>query len=86
MANYKIGIKSSAAKALADLPAADQRRIAAKIDSLAANPRPQGSQKLAGVDDLYRIRSGDYRVIYQILDRQLVVLLIRIAHRREVYR
>jgi mRNA interferase RelE/StbE len=83
---YRIGIKSSAAKALADFPATDQRRIAAKIDTLTANPRPEGSQKLAGVDDLYRIRSGDYRVIYQILDRQLVILVIRIAHRREAYR
>jgi mRNA interferase RelE/StbE len=86
MSNYRIDIKSIAAKALADLSAADQRRIAAKIDTLAANPRPEGSRKLAGVEDLYRIRSGDYRVIYQILDRQLVVLVIRIAHRREVYR
>ena len=86
MAMYRIDIKPSAAKELAGLPVADQKRIASKIDALATNPRLEGSQKLAGAEDLYRIRSGDYRVIYQIQDRHLIVLVVRIAHRREVYR
>ena len=86
MAAYRIDITPSATKELAGLPIADQRRIAAKIDALAMNPRLDGSQKLAGADDLYRIRSGDYRVIYQIQNKHLIVLVVRVAHRREVYR
>ncbi len=86
MATYRIDIKPSAAKELSSLPVVDQKRIATKIDALAANPRMEGSQKLAGAEDLYRIRSGDYRVIYQVQDRHVIVLVVRIAHRREVYR
>jgi mRNA interferase RelE/StbE len=53
---------------------------------LADDPRPQGSEKITGSDDLYRIRSGDYRAIYTIQDDRLVVLVVRVAHRRDVYR
>ena len=83
---YTVLIHPSAVKNLARIPRRDQLRIRTAIDSLARAPRPQGVVKLAGIDDLYRIRVGDYRVVYQIQDRRLVVLDIRIAHRREVYR
>ena len=84
--NYAIEIKPAAMKALAGLPRADQQRIRGKIEALANNPRPVGVVKLSGPENLYRVRSGDYRVVYQICDRILVVVIIRIGHRREVYR
>lgn len=83
---YTVELKPSAAKALEALPKPDQRRIAARIDALATDPRPGGAKKLEGEDDLYRIRVGDYRIVYQIQARRLIVLVVCIAHRRDVYR
>jgi mRNA interferase RelE/StbE len=83
---YTVQIKASALKALARLPRTDRLRIKARIDSLAAEPRPQGAVKLAGPEGLYRIRVGNYRVVYALSDAALVVLVVRIGHRREVYR
>lgn len=57
-----------------------------EIDALAEEPRPSGVRKIRGADDLYRIRVGDYRVVYQVKDDVLVVLIIRVRHRRDVYR
>jgi mRNA interferase RelE/StbE len=82
---YKIIIAEQAIKALGKLPRKVQRQISEKIDSLADNPRPAGTEKLQGAD-LYRIRSGDYRVIYQIKDDVLIVLVVRIGHRKDIYR
>ena len=56
------------------------------MDGLAKEPRPKGVKKLSGADDLYRIRVGDYRVVYQIRDDRLIVLVVRIGHRKDVYR
>jgi mRNA interferase RelE/StbE len=75
-----------ALKQFQDLPQKVQRRIAPAIDALADEPRPRGVEKLEGEDDQYRIRVGSYRVIYSIWDDRLVVLVIRIGHRRDVYR
>jgi mRNA interferase RelE/StbE len=83
---YRIQFAPSARRQLEDLPMKIQRRIAAHIDQLAFNPRPRGSIKLEGEDDLYRIRVGKYRVIYGIQDDELIVLVLRIGHRRDVYR
>jgi mRNA interferase RelE/StbE len=63
-----------------------QTRLARQIDSLAENPRPHGAKKLAGEEGLYHVRAGDYRVIYQIQDKILLVLIVRLGHRSEVYR
>ncbi len=63
-----------------------QRRIAAAIDRLAVDPRPSGVRKLTGADNLWRIRVGDYRIVYEIEDDRLVVLIVRIGHRRDIYR
>lgn len=63
-----------------------QLRLRTRIDALETNPRPSGAKKLAGREYLWRIRVGDYRVVYEIHDRILVVLIVRIAHRREAYR
>ena len=62
------------------------RRFRSALDSLSANPRPPDCTKLQGASDLYRIRVGDYRIIYQIQDDVLLVLVIEIGHRREIYR
>jgi mRNA interferase RelE/StbE len=61
-------------------------RLVAAIRGLATDPRPPGCEKLVGVEDLYRIRVGDYRIIYQIQTAVLLVLVVKIGHRREVYR
>ena len=85
MASYKLFIKPSAAKELESVPAKARRMIARKVQSLAMDPRPRGSEKLSG-EDLYRIRQGDYRVLYDIQDKAGVIVVIKIGHRREVYR
>ena len=67
------------------MPAKDRQRIVRRIEALAENPRPAGAEKLSG-DDKHRIRQGDYRILYEIEDAQLVVTVVRIGNRREVYR
>jgi mRNA interferase RelE/StbE len=83
---YRIEVKPSAADALAKIPEPRRRRIVRKIDRLADNPRPRGAILLEGPSSLYRIRVGDYRIIYQIQDAALVVLVVRIGQRGDVYR
>jgi mRNA interferase RelE/StbE len=73
-------------RALRAFPRPDQVRIAARIDALSRNPRPPGNEKLKGDDGLYRVRQGDYRIIYTIKDAELLVLVITIGNRRDVYR
>lgn len=85
MANT-IQFTPAAAKQLEKLDAPVRRRIGAAIDGLVDNARPQGAKKLQGSDDLWRIRIGDYRVIYQIHDRQLLVIIVTIGHRGDIYR
>lgn len=83
---YRVEFTSRAARDLAALPTLTQKRIAARIDALALDPRPSASKKLHGGEDLYRIRVGDYRMIYQVQARIVVVTVIRIGHRRDIYR
>lgn len=83
---YTVELSRIAQKALKDIPQADVRKICDKIEKLKKEPLPNGSEKLAGNDDLYRIRSGDYRIIYQIWKKKLIILVLKIGHRREVYR
>jgi len=83
---YQILIKDSARKELAALSLPLQKRIDTRIRALSENPRPGGVKKLASDENLYRLRVGDYRIIYQIQDKALLVLVIKIGHRREVYR
>ena len=86
MASYKLVIKRSAAKELEAVGSRkDRRRIVVKIRSLAVDPRPLGYQKLSG-SEKYRVRQGSYRIVYSIEDDRLVVTVVRIVHRREVYR
>ena len=87
MAKYRLLIKPSAAK---EIEAVDQKkdrqRIVAGIRLLADDPRPPGCEKLAGKDDRYRIRVGRYRVIYSVADGELLVIVVRVGHRKDVYR
>jgi mRNA interferase RelE/StbE len=75
----------SAAKELERVPTKDRRRMVAKIWTLAENPRPVGAEKLSG-EDKYRVRQGNYRILYEIVDSDLIVTVVRIGNRREVYR
>lgn len=82
----RIEFTSRAARAFRKLPLDVQRRLDPAILALAANPRPPGCVKLSGEDALWRIRVGDYRVVYQIRDDVLLVLVVNVGHRREIYR
>ncbi|HEY6057184.1 MAG TPA: type II toxin-antitoxin system RelE/ParE family toxin [Candidatus Limnocylindrales bacterium] len=85
MASYRILIKRSAARELEDLPTTDRRRVVTRIQGLATDPRPPGCEKLSG-EEKYRIRQGDLRVLYEVADRESIVTVVRIGHRRDVYR
>jgi mRNA interferase RelE/StbE len=83
---YRLEIKNSARKQIIRLPKPDQRRVMAAIADLADTPRPDGVRKIVGTEDAYRIRVGDYRIVYEIVDRILTVYVVRVAHRQDVYR
>jgi mRNA interferase RelE/StbE len=82
---YEIEIERSALKALEKLPLKDRNKVINTIERLASNPRPAGAKKLTGRDG-WRIRIGDYRVIYEIKDRICYILVLDIGHRKEIYR
>ncbi|MFN2323996.1 MAG: type II toxin-antitoxin system RelE/ParE family toxin [Trueperaceae bacterium] len=86
MASYRLVLKASAREDLQALPTeADRQRVAARIESLASDPRPAGCRKLTGSDH-YRVRQGRFRIVHQVRDRELVVLIVRMADRRGVER
>lgn len=85
MASYELTFKKSVAKDLRAFPKQDVKRIMQRIRSLADDPRPAGCEKLSG-QERYRVRQGVYRVIYEIEDDRLIVLVVKVGHRREVYR
>lgn len=84
--SYSLRIKRSAEKELKKLPAIDLRRIIDRVHELAQQPRPAGCEKLSGDIERYRIRQGDYRIVYGINDVARQVEIVKIGHRREVYR
>jgi mRNA interferase RelE/StbE len=87
VAGYKLLLKESAAKEVEAVDSkSDRRRIIEKIRSLGATPRPHGSEKLAGYEDRYRLRQGNYRIVYLINDGRREVTIFKVAHRRDVYR
>ncbi len=85
MANYRLVFKKSVAKDLRGIPKPDIGRILACFETLAQNPRPPGCEKLSGMER-YRLRQGNYRVLYEIRDDELIVTVVKVGHRREVYR
>ena len=85
MANYEICIKPSAAKELKKIPKKVLQKIVVKIKGLAFDPRPPGCEKLSS-EERFRIRQGDYRIVYTIEDEKLIVIVVKIGHRRNVYK
>jgi mRNA interferase RelE/StbE len=86
VSRYSVEIARRAIKSIAKLPRQEQQRIRAAIDLLADEPRPPGCVALSGEDSAYRVRVGDYRVVYEVFDKRLVIQVVRVGHRRDVYR
>lgn len=86
MSRYRVHLARRAVKSIARLPRAEQQRIRAAIDLLADEPRPPGCVALTGEAGVYRVRVGDYRILYEVVDERLLILVVRIGHRRDVYR
>ena len=82
---YRIEVTPRARKDLKGLPKRERQRVAEQIDILKADPRPTGCKKLKGREDFYRIRVGNYRVVYQIENEVLLILIVRIGDRKEIY-
>ena len=85
MASYSLFLKRSAAKELEAVAAKDRRRIVDRIQALGAEPRPPGVEKLSGAEK-YRVRQGDYRVLYTVDEAAHIVVVVKIGHRRDIYR
>ncbi|MCK4509861.1 MAG: type II toxin-antitoxin system RelE/ParE family toxin [Desulfuromonadales bacterium] len=85
MANYKIYFRKSAAKELGKLPNLEIQKIIQRIESLAIDPRPIGCEKLTR-QEFYRVRQGNYRIIYSVQDDELTVWVVRIGHRKDIYK
>ncbi len=85
VASYSIVFKQSVAKDLRPIPKKDVQRILKRIDGLADDPRPAGAEKLSA-DEKYRIRQGNYRILYTIEDDIITVTIVKVGHRRDVYR
>lgn len=85
MDEYKIYFKKSVLKDIEKIPKKDLKRIIKKIDALSVNPRPSGHEKLSD-QEKYRIRQGNYRIVYSIRDKKLTVWIIKVGHRSDVYR
>lgn len=83
---YQVIVKPSAAKAIRKLDRVTQRRIIRLLDYLAKHPRPEGVVKMQGEERMWRLRIGDHRLIYEVHDDRLVVLVLRVGHRRDVYK
>lgn len=85
MESYRIVIKKSAAKEIEKIDKKDRIRIIDKIRTLATDPHPAGSKKLSG-QEKYRIRQGNYRILYQVIDHELIINVVKVGHRRDIYR
>jgi len=83
---YRIEFGRSVAKQIANLPTSIRLRVSNKIDALAIDPRPPKVEAMAGMENGYRVRSGNYRIVYQVRDAALIVLVVKVGHRRDVYR
>ena len=85
MEKYEVRLKRSVAKDLRSIPVKDVARILRRIEALKVDPRPPGVEKLSG-QEKYRIRQGVYRIIYEIRNQELIVVVVKIGHRRDIYR
>jgi mRNA interferase RelE/StbE len=85
MVRFELRVKPSVAKDLRGVPRADVLRILTRIEALRDDPRPPGCEKLSG-QERYRVRQGDYRILYTVFDAEILVEIVKVGHRREVYR
>jgi mRNA interferase RelE/StbE len=85
MAEYKVYFKESVEKDFSVIPKSDLKKILSRIEMLAENPRPSGCEKLTG-QDRYRVRQGRYRIVYSVQDVVLTVWIVKVSHRKDVYR
>jgi mRNA interferase RelE/StbE len=85
MENYRIFFRKSAVKELESIPSVQMKKMISRINSLAENPRPQGSRKLS-TEERYRLRQGSYRIVYSVSDEERSVTITKIGRRREIYR
>ena len=85
MENYRIVVKKSAAKEIEKIQKVDRIRIVEKIRTLSSDPHPLGSKKLSG-QEKYRIRQGRYRILYQIINDELIINVVKVGHRRDIYK
>jgi mRNA interferase RelE/StbE len=86
MATYKIEWKRLALKELEKLPRPMISKVVSAVDNLSSNPFPHGVRKLMGTESSYRIRVGDYRVLYSVIEKRLIIEIIRVGHRKDVYK
>ena len=86
MATYSVEVTSTAERQIRRLARADQIRVVRAIQALGSDPRPPGCRKMAGLDDVFRVRIGRYRVIYSVADRVLTVIVLKVGDRKDVYR
>jgi mRNA interferase RelE/StbE len=86
MGSYKLSISATAERQLRRLPKRDLARVAEAMERLASDPHPRGMRKLVGYEDVFRIRVGRYRVLYSVDRREVIVVILKIGHRRDVYR
>ena len=84
--SYRIEVKRSAAKTLKKIPKASRKRIVEKIDSLAESPPNPDTTKMKGNNPFHKVRVGDYRIVYEIQEDVLVILVVKISHRKDIYR
>jgi mRNA interferase RelE/StbE len=86
MARYRIEVSATAERQIRKLPRADQIRVIRVIQALATDPRPAGCRKLSGQHDVFRVRIGRYRVLYSIEDRRVVIVVLKVGDRKDIYR
>lgn len=86
MVKYSIEISNTAEKQLRKIPRDDQIRVLRAVKQLAVEPNPSGCRKLSGYDDIFRIRVGVYRILYSVEKKRIVVVILKIGHRKDVYR
>ena len=83
---YSIDFRPSALKALRKLPKSVRIRVAETLNSLASQPFPSGVKKLINEENVFRVRVGDYRIVYQVISDKLLILVLRVGHRKDIYR
>jgi len=86
MASYSIELTRTAEKQLRRFAKRDRNRLVDAMHGLAARPRPHGARKLQGYDDVYRIRVGQYRVVYEVFDDRVIVIVLKVGHRKDIYK